>query len=117
MDGQISMKIKVVFIGGTPGTSSRHPSVPRNSGWESLAYVIENKKVLVPVKLKRCPKGMVRNKITNECIPRPNKPNKPFKQDIKPTIPIPIAKQNVKMGRCPKGTRRNPKTLLCEPKL
>jgi hypothetical protein len=67
-------------------------------------------------KLKRCPKGMVRNKITKECVP---KPNKPVKQDIK-QIPIakpkPIPIANAKIARCPNGTRRNPKTLLCEPK-
>jgi hypothetical protein len=52
---------------------------------------------------------MVRNKITNECVP---KPNNLVKQDIKAT-----PNANAKMGRCPNGTRRNPKTLLCEPKL
>jgi len=50
---------------------------------------------IIPVKLKRCPKGMVRNKITNECVPN----------------------KNAKLERCPNGTRRNPKTLLCEVKL
>jgi hypothetical protein len=60
---------------------------------------------------------MVRNKITNECVPKPNKPVKPVKQDIKPTIPIAKPIANAKLGRCPKGTRRNPKTLLCEPKV
>jgi hypothetical protein len=90
---------------------------PTKSKPKSKSSSSESKKVVISVKLKRCPKGMVRNKITNECIPKPVKPVKPVKQDIKPTIPIPIAKQNVKMGRCPKGTRRNPKTLLCEPKV
>jgi|688.fasta_scaffold11700_5 hypothetical protein len=68
----------------------------------------ESKKVVMSVKLKRCPNGMVRNKITKECVP---KSNKHVKQDInaKP-------KANAKLGRCPNGTRRNPKTLLCEPK-
>jgi hypothetical protein len=74
-----------------------------------------------PVKLKRCPEGMVRNKLTNECVPKPvkpDKPNKPVKKDISPKpIAKPIAKQNTKMARCPNGTRRNPKTLLCEPKV
>ena len=69
----------------------------------------KSKKVVIPVKLKRCPNGMVRNKITNECVP---KPNNIVKQDIKAT-----PKANANMGRCPNGTRRNPKTLLCEPKL
>ncbi len=61
-----------------------------------------------PVK-KRCPEGMVRNKITKECV---------SKQNMK-TKPKPKPKQNpkVKLGRCPNGTRRNPKTLLCEAKL
>ena len=59
---------------------------------------------IIPVKLKRCPKGMVRNKITNECVPNKN---------AKPISP----KSNAKLGRCPNGTRRNPKTLLCEAKL
>ena len=53
-----------------------------------------------PVKLKRCPKGMVKIKMTNECVP---------KQNIKPEA-------KAKMARCPKGTRRNPKTLNCETK-
>ena len=57
-----------------------------------------------PVKLKRCPKGMVRIKMTNECV---------SKQNIKPKAK-PEAK--AKMARCPKGTRRNPKTLNCEAK-
>jgi hypothetical protein len=64
-----------------------------------------------PDKLKRCPKGMVRNKITNECVPKPNKPNKPVKQPDNIKV-----KSKAKMARCPNGTRRNPKTLLCEPK-
>ena len=85
-----------------------------NAKSKSKSSSSESKKVVIPVKLKRCPKGMVRNKITNECIP---KPNKPVKQDIKPTIPIAKPIANAKMGRCPKGTRRNPKTLLCEPKV
>jgi hypothetical protein len=71
----------------------------------------ESKKVVIPVKLKRCPKGMVRNKITNECVPKPNKPNKPVKQPDNIKV-----KSKAKMARCPNGTRRNPKTLLCEPK-
>ena len=28
----------IVLIGGTPGTSSRYPRVPRPPGWESLVY-------------------------------------------------------------------------------
>jgi len=59
------------------------------------------------VKSKRCPNGMIRNKITKECVP---------KQNIKPE-PKAKAKAKAKLGRCPKGTRRNPKTLQCEAKL
>jgi hypothetical protein len=55
------------------------------------------------VKSKRCPEGMVRNKITKECVPKPKAK--------------PKAKPEAKLGRCPNGTRRNPKTLLCEAKL
>jgi hypothetical protein len=88
------------------------PSIPSHIKAKSKSSSSKSKKDNVkPVKLKRCPSGMVRNKITNECIP---KPNKPVKQNIKP---IPIAKQNAKIARCPNGTRRNPKTLLCEPKV
>jgi len=63
-----------------------------------------------PVKLKRCPKGMVRNKITKECVPKQDAKPKP-KPNPEPKPP------KAKLGRCPKGTRRNPKTLLCVPKL
>jgi hypothetical protein len=73
----------------------------------------ESKKVVIPVKLKRCPKGMMRNKITNECIPKPNKQT----SVIAKSKPKSITKSKAKLGRCPKGTRRNPKTLLCEAKL
>jgi hypothetical protein len=76
-----------------------------------------------PVKLKRCPKGMVRNKITNECVPKDAKSAKPANTKLKPiTPPKPKAKPikakpiKAKLERCPKGTRRNPKTLLCEVK-
>jgi hypothetical protein len=69
-----------------------------------------------PVKSKRCPKGMVRNKITKECVPKQNikpkaKPKPKPKPEPEPKPP------KTKMARCPKGTRRNPKTLLCVPKL
>lgn len=56
-----------------------------------------------PVKLKRCPNGMVRIKKTNECVPKLD-----IKQKVKPKSP------KANLGRCPNGTRRNPKTLLCE---
>jgi hypothetical protein len=73
---------------------------------------------VIPVKLKRCPKGMVRNKITNECVPKDTnakaaKPTTPPKPKAKPIKAKPI---KAKLERCPKGTRRNPKTLLCEVK-
>jgi len=73
----------------------------------------KSKKVVIPVKLKRCPNGMVRNKITNECVPKYNK--QPYV--IAKSKPKSITKSKAKLGRCPKGTRRNPKTLLCEAKL
>ena len=57
-----------------------------------------------PVKSKRCPNGMVRIKMMNECVP---------KQNIKPKAK---PKAKAKMARCPKGTRRNPKTLNCDAK-
>jgi hypothetical protein len=63
-----------------------------------------------PVKLKRCPNGMVRNKITKECDPKKNIKTKPIILEVK-------AKSKAKLERCPKGTRRNPKTLNCEAKL
>jgi len=66
----------------------------------------KNKDNIKPVKLKKCPTGLVRNKITNECV---------HKKNIK-TIPVPKAKPKTKLARCPKGTRRNPKTLKCETK-
>jgi len=59
-----------------------------------------------PIK-KRCPNGMIRNKITKECVPK-------AKAEPKPE---PKPETKAKLGRCPKGTRRNPKTLLCVPKL
>ena len=79
---------------------------------KSKADSAKSKDNVKPVKSKRCPKGMVRNKITKECVP---------KQNIKPKAtpkpkPKPKAKPDAKLGRCPKGTRRNPKTLLCEAK-
>ena len=63
----------------------------------------KSKNNIISVKLKRCPKGMVRNKITKECV---------YKQ-----IGKTIKKPNSKLKRCPKGTRRNLKTLQCETKL
>ena len=86
---------------------------------------------VIPAKLKRCPKGMIRNKITNECVPKNAanaanaKPKPKPKQTTHPkqtTPPKPKAKPKAKpnakpkLGRCPNGTRRNPITLLCEAK-
>ena len=65
----------------------------------------KDKNNIISVKLKRCPKGMVRDKITKECVPKAN-----AKANAK-------AKPKTKLARCPKGTRRNPKTLLCESKV
>ena len=73
-----------------------------------------------PIK-KRCPNGMIRNKITKECVPKKNiKPEPKAKAKAKPKAKAkakPEAKPKAKLGRCPKGTRRNPKTLQCEAKL
>jgi hypothetical protein len=80
--------------------------------------IVVGKVKISPVKLKRCPKGMVRNKITKECVPKDAKAAKPTNTKPKPmTPPKPKAKPiKAKLERCPKGTRRNPKTLLCEVK-
>jgi|Laugresbdmm110sd_1035091.scaffolds.fasta_scaffold19978_2 hypothetical protein len=64
---------------------------------KSKADSAKSKDNVKPIK-KRCPKGMVRNKITKECVSKAK------------------AKPEAKLGRCPKGTLRNPKTLLCEAK-
>jgi len=89
--------------------------------------VVSGKDKAIPVKLKRCPNGMMRDKITNECVPKDTKVVKAAKAvktakvakvvKAKPTTPPkPKAKTNAKLERCPNGTRRNPKTLLCEVK-
>jgi len=71
---------------------------------ENIYKIIHNNTKEIPKqdiakpKLKRCPNGTHRDKITKECIP---------KKDLK---------NKVKLPRCPNGTRRNPKTQLCEPK-
>ena len=76
----------------------------------------KSKDIIIPVKLKRCPKGMVRNKITNECVPKKDA-NAKANAKAKPKTPSkPNANAKPKLGRCPNGTRRNPKTLLCEAK-
>jgi len=53
---------------------------------------------------------MIRNKITNECVPKQNKKEQ---ANIKVKLK---AKLKAKLKRCPKGTRRNPNTLQCETK-
>jgi hypothetical protein len=92
--------------------------------------IVVGKVKISPVKLKRCPKGMMRNKITNECVPKDAKATNAAKAKAKPkpnattppkpkatTPPKPKAKPiKAKLERCPNGTRRNPKTLLCEVK-
>jgi hypothetical protein len=70
----------------------------------------EPKEAIILPKFKRCPKGTVRDKVTNQCVPK----NKA--QSSKPTPSLNTAINKPKLGRCPKGTRRNPKTLLCEAK-
>jgi hypothetical protein len=88
--------------------------------------IVVGKVKITPVKLKRCPKGMMRNKITNECVPKDAnaaKATNVAKAKPKATTP-PKPKANpikakpikAKLERCPNGTRRNPKTLLCEVK-
>ena len=102
---------------------------------KTKSNIDSGKNNIIPVKSKRCPNGMVRNKITKECVPKQNikqkakpespkpkaKPESP-KPKAKPESPKPKAKPESpkpksKLGRCPKGTRRNPKTLLCEAKV
>ena len=63
------------------------------------------KENIAPPKLKRCPNGTIRDKITKECVPKGSNP-------VNSTNPV----TKPKLGRCPKGTRRNKITLLCEPK-
>lgn len=70
------------------------------------------KEVIVPPKLKRCPKGTVRDKLTKECVPK----NQTMRKTSDKAKHVEV-KPKAKLGRCPKGTRRNPKTLLCEPKM
>jgi hypothetical protein len=84
---------------------------------KSKSNVGTGKNKNLPIKLKRCPKGMMRNKITKECVPKNTNvktktPPKPKVNVKSPTQPIP----KTKLARCPNGTRRNPKTLLCEVK-
>jgi hypothetical protein len=79
---------------------------------KTKSNIDSGKNNIIPVKSKRCPNGMVRNKITKECVPKQN-----IKQKAKPEAKPESPKPKSKLGRCPKGTRRNPKTLLCEAKV
>ena len=94
MSSKISAKLSVKKSVPSPAKSKTKSNIDSGNSDKS------KKDNVKPVKLKRCPKGMVRIKMTNECVP---------KQNIKP-------KAKAKMARCPKGTRRNPKTLNCETK-
>ena len=89
-------------------SSKKSIQSPAKSKTKSNIDSGKSNKNIIPVKLKRCPKGMVRIKMTNECVPKQN-----INSDVKPKAK-PDAK--AKMARCPKGTRRNPKTLNCEAK-
>ena len=83
---------------------------------KSKADSAKSKDNVKPVKSKRCPNGMIRNKITKECVPKQNiKPKAKPKPEPEPE-PEPKPPKT-KLARCPKGTRRNPKTLLCEAKV
>ena len=94
------------FYDIAPTKISISSSVKSKSKSKSNLDSGKNKDNIKPVKLKKCPTGLVRNKITNECV---------HKKNIK-TTPLPKAKPKTKLARCPKGTRRNPKTLKCETK-
>ena len=93
-------------------------SSPKKSKARAKSNIDSGKSKIIPVKSKRCPNGMVRNKITKECVP---KQNNNFKQSVNIKAKSPKSpkspKSKAKIERCPKGTRRNPKTLLCEAKI
>lgn len=103
-------------------SKSKASSTPRAA---KAAKADSGKDKIIPAKLKRCPKGMMRNKITNECVPKnaakaANAKPKPKAKQTTPPKPKPKPKPTPdakpKLGRCPNGTRRNPITLLCEAK-
>ena len=98
-----------------PKTSSTPRAAARAA---RAARADSGKDKIIPAKLKRCPKGMMRNKITNECVPK-NAANAAKPKPKQTTPPTAKAKPDAKpkLGRCPNGTRRNPITLLCEAKL
>ena len=87
-------------------------SKPISPKVKSTVHSSKSKDNIIPVKLKRCPKGTRRNPKTLLCEAKPNNSAKPNKDSSVNNI----AKPKVKLGRCPNGTRRNPKTLLCEAK-
>jgi hypothetical protein len=79
---------------------------------KSIPNLGKSKKNITLIKSKRCPNGMIRNKITNECVPKQNK-----KEQANVKVKLKLkAKLKDKLKRCPKGTRRNPNTLQCEDK-
>ena len=100
MSSKISAKLSVKKSIPSPVKSKTKSNIDSGNSGKS------KKDNVKPVKLKRCPKGMVKIKMTNECVP---------KQNIKPKAkPKAKPEAKAKMARCPKGTRRNPKTLNCE---
>jgi hypothetical protein len=100
MSSKISAKLSVKKSVPSPVKSKTKSNIDSGNSGKS------KKDNVKPVKLKRCPKGMVKIKMTNECVP---------KQNIKPKAkPKAKPEAKAKMARCPKGTRRNPKTLNCE---
>ena len=69
-------------------------------------------------KIKRCPKGTRRNKITRVCESKDKIQDiqkSLNKENIQPNKNIKTIK-TMKTKRCPNGTRKNKKTGLCEPK-
>jgi hypothetical protein len=104
MSSKISAKLSVKKSVPSPVKSKTKSNIDSGNSGKS------KKDNIIPVKLKRCPKGMVKIKMTNECVPKQN-----IKPDAKPKAkPKAKPEAKAKMARCPKGTRRNPKTLNCE---
>ena len=71
---------------------------------------VETKKVDTNKYSKRCPNGMRRNKLTNNCesIKNTSKTKKSPKAKKSPKT------NKEKLPRCPNGTRRNKETKICE---
>ena len=95
--------IDFYYIEPTNVSSLSKPISPKV---KSKVYSSKSKDNIIPVKLKRCPKGTRRNPITLLCEAKLNKDSSINNK----------AKPEAKLGRCPNGTRRNPITLLCEAK-